>query len=298
MVKGRVFLLFALCAAPLAVGADALAQSSTPPGGGAAQAPAPKRAPDVPFVPTEQDVVNRMLDLAGVDRDDLLYDLGSGDGRIVITAAKERGARGVGVDINPVRIAESQQNARKARVQDRVRFVEGDLFTADLSGATAVTLYLLPEVNLKLRPRLLAELRPGTPVVSHDFDMGEWKPDRTVTMGNDTVYLWVVPAQVAGTWTVAMGGAGQGREAQLNLQQQFQVVGGSARMGGKRLALSDVTLRGDELSFKVAGAPEGRLRFHGKVSGDAMQGTVTPEGRPGGARPFTATRRTAGAARR
>lgn len=258
---------------------------------------APKRRPDVPFVPTQQAVVAEMLRLADVDKNDVLYDLGSGDGRIVITAARERGARGVGVDINPVRIAESRENARRAGVEDRVRFVEGDLFEADLSGATAVTLYLLPDVNLRLRSKLLRELRPGTPVVSHDFDMGEWKPDQTASLPGATVYLWIVPAQVAGGWSVRVGDPGKARDVTLDLKQQFQAVSGSARVNGEQRSLSDVTLRGDELSFTVNGAPEGRLRFRGRVSGDAMAGTVTTEGKPGDARPWAATRRVPASAR-
>lgn len=284
--SGRLLFVVALGAAPVALVTEAQAQAQPSP-----TQQAPKRRPEVPFVPTQQAVVAEMLRLADVDKNDVLYDLGSGDGRIVITAAKERGARGVGVDINPVRIAESRENARKAGVEDRVRFVEGDLFEADLSGATAVTLYLLPDVNLRLRAKLLRELRPGTPVVSHDFDMGEWKPDQTASLPGATVYLWVVPAQVAGGWNIRMGDPGKPRDVTLELKQQFQVVSGSGRVNGKQLSLSDVTLRGDELSFTVDGAPEGRLRFRGRVNGDVMAGTVTTEGKPGDARPWSATRR-------
>jgi SAM-dependent methyltransferase len=153
---------------------------------------------DVPYVPTPQRVVDEMLTLAAVTRDDVVYDLGSGDGRIVITAAKKYGARGVGVDIDPERIRESNENARKAGVTDRVKFLQQDLFTIDLKDATVVTLYLLPEVNLRLRPKLLRELRPGTRVVSHSFDMGDWKPQKTVEVNqgrSHTIYFWVIPAR-------------------------------------------------------------------------------------------------------
>jgi SAM-dependent methyltransferase len=152
---------------------------------------------DVPFVPSPQEIVERMLDLAKVGKGDVLYDLGCGDGRIVITAAKERGARGTGIDINPVRIAEAKENAKKAGVEDRVNFKVGDLFEADVSPATVVTLYLLPTVNVKLRPRLWQQLKVGTRVVSHDFDMGpEWPPERTVKVGTKTLYFWTItPAQ-------------------------------------------------------------------------------------------------------
>jgi SAM-dependent methyltransferase len=148
---------------------------------------------DVPFVPTPADAVAAMLKLAGVKKDDVVYDLGSGDGRIVIAAARRYGARGVGIDIDPARIAEAEQNARAAGVASRVRFVRQDLFDADLGEATVVTLYLLPRINLRLRPKLLAELKPGTRVVSYGFDMGDWAPARTVAVGSSTLYLWVIP---------------------------------------------------------------------------------------------------------
>jgi len=151
-------------------------------------------ARDVPFVPTPEKVVERMLDIAQVGPNDVVYDLGSGDGRIVIAAAKKHGARGVGIDIDPERIREARANARSAGVSSRVEFREGDLFKADLSQATVVTLYLLSSVNLQLRPKLLSELKPGTRIVSHAFDMGDWKPLRTEKVGSSTVYYWVVPA--------------------------------------------------------------------------------------------------------
>jgi precorrin-6B methylase 2 len=148
---------------------------------------------DVPYVPTPQEVVDRMLDLAKVGKDDVLYDLGCGDGRIVITAAKVRGARATGIDINPVRIAEANANAKKAGVQDRVTFKLGNLFEADVSPATVVTLYLLPSVNIKLRPHLWQQLKPGTRVVSHAFNMGpEWPPDQTVEVDGRTIYFWTI----------------------------------------------------------------------------------------------------------
>jgi SAM-dependent methyltransferase len=157
----------------------------------AAHAQTASRTPDVPFVPTPDDVVAGMLRLANVKRGDVVYDLGSGDGRIVIAAAK-RGARGVGIDINPERVEEGTRNARAAKVADRVRFLNQDLFESDLGEATVVTLYLLPRLNLKLRPKLLAELKPGTRVVSHGFDMGDWKPDRTVMVGDTAIHLWTI----------------------------------------------------------------------------------------------------------
>ena len=154
---------------------------------------------DVPYVPTKQETVEAMLALAGVGPKDVVYDLGCGDGRIVVTAAQRFGARGVGVDIDPARIAEARENARKAGVASRATFHLGDLFYADIREATVVMLYLLPSVNQKLKPRLLADLAPGTRVVSHDFDMGaDWPPQKTVSLGRDTLYLWTVPARRAG----------------------------------------------------------------------------------------------------
>ena len=161
----------------------------------AAPAAAPSRTPDVIYVPTPPDVVDAMLKLAKIGKDDVVYDLGCGDGRIVIAAAKQYGARGVGIDIDPQRIKEAEANAQAAGVSDRVSFRLGDLFEADLSPATAVTLYLLTSLNLKLRPKLLSELKPGTPVVSHQFDMGDWKPDETLELAGRRVYLWTVPAK-------------------------------------------------------------------------------------------------------
>jgi ubiquinone/menaquinone biosynthesis C-methylase UbiE len=168
-----------------------------------AQAPKPKRAPDVPYVPTTEPAVEAMLELAKVTKNDVVYDLGCGDGRIVITAAKKYGARGVGIDINPERIAEARANAKKAGVEHLVKFIEQDLFEADIHEASVVTLFLLSSVNLKLRPKLLAELKPGTRVVSNTFDMGDWKPDKEFTLednGEDSYlshkfYLWIIPAK-------------------------------------------------------------------------------------------------------
>lgn len=153
---------------------------------------------DVPYVPTTPEVVEAMLELGGITSNDLVYDLGCGDGRIVIAAARDRGARGVGVDINPERIAEATENAKKAGVQDKVRFIEGNLFEADIHEASVVTLYLLTSVNRKLRPRLWTDLKPGTRVVSHMFRMGEdWPPEKEVSVSGRSVYLWTIPADGA-----------------------------------------------------------------------------------------------------
>ena len=193
--------ILALLLLALATGARAgdatIAQTKQRPAVIAAQArvEAPIRKPDVVYVPTPQEVVNAMLQLAKVTRNDVVYDLGSGDGRIVITAATRFGARGVGVDIDPRRVRESRANVRAANLDGRVRIVQGDLFKTDIQKATAVTLYLSQALNQKLRPKLLAELKPGARIVSHHFDMGDWEPERTVKVGDGTIYLWRVPGK-------------------------------------------------------------------------------------------------------
>jgi SAM-dependent methyltransferase len=175
------------------LGAAALAPVALVARDGFAQAVAPARALDVPYVPTPMPVVDAMLHLAGVKKSDMLIDLGCGDGRIVIRAAERFGCRGIGVDLDPLRVSEAEQNAREKKVQHLVRFVVGDVFEFDFSQATVVTMYLLPSINLKLRPRLLAELAPGTRIVSHDFGMGDWRPERQREVENSVIYLWTVP---------------------------------------------------------------------------------------------------------
>ncbi|MBI4193496.1 MAG: class I SAM-dependent methyltransferase [Betaproteobacteria bacterium] len=162
-----------------------------------AQAAPQNRTPDVIFVPTPNDVVNKMLEMAAVTARDVVYDLGCGDGRIVITAAQKYGARGVGIDIDPERIREANDNAARGKVTDKVKFIQADLFQADISEATVVTLYLLTELNLKLRPKLMHDLTPGTRVVSHAFAMGDWKPERTDSVSGSAVYLWRIPPRKA-----------------------------------------------------------------------------------------------------
>jgi SAM-dependent methyltransferase len=186
--RGRgAAVLTGLAVALLAAGSAAAAESKD-------QGRLPARTPDVIYVPTPEEVVDRMLDLAQVGPDDVVYDLGCGDGRIVIEAVKRGAKRGVGVDIDPERIAEARANARSAGVEDKVEFIEGDLFQMDLRPATVITLYLLPALNMKLRPALW-RLKPGTRVVSHAFDMGDWKPQREEQVNGRTVYFWTVPEQ-------------------------------------------------------------------------------------------------------
>jgi hypothetical protein len=156
---------------------------------------APKRSPDVPYVPTPQPVVEAMLKLGEVKKGDILFDLGSGDGRIPITAAKMFQVRGTGIDINPERISEAEANARNEKVTNMVKFLNQDLFEANISDATVVTLYLLPSINLKLRPKLFKDLKPGTRIVSHSFDMGEWEPEKKIEVDGRYIYLWRIPAK-------------------------------------------------------------------------------------------------------
>lgn len=170
---------------------------TSPTGTQQSQTQAPTRSPDVPYVPTPEAVVDEMLKIAKVNSNDVVYDLGSGDGRIPIAAVQKYNARrAIGVDINPERVQEANQNAQQANVTDRVEFRQQDLFETDLREASVVTLYLLPEVNLRLRPKLLSELKPGTRIVSHAFDMGDWKPERVVNVDGRTVYYWTVPEKV------------------------------------------------------------------------------------------------------
>jgi SAM-dependent methyltransferase len=167
------------------------------PAAGNAQQSAKLREPDVIYVPTPQSVVDAMLKLANVHSGDVVYDLGCGDGRIVVTAAKQYGVRGVGIDINPERIAEAQENARKNEVTNRVTIRNEDLFEADIKEASVVTLYLLTSLNVKLRPKLWRDLKPGTRIVSHSFDMGDWKPEKQMNVDGHAIYLWTIPPDAA-----------------------------------------------------------------------------------------------------
>ena len=220
---------------------------------------------DVPYVPTPQDVVDRMLDMAKLAKDDFHIDLGSGDGRIVVTAAK-RGARSVGIDLNPTRIAEANENAKNAGVSDRVTFVQGNLFEMNLSKANVLTMYLLQGVNLQLRPRILAELAPGSRVVSHAFSMNEWEPDQHVNLNGRNLYLWIVPGKAEGTWQAESGG----RKFTLNLKQAFQKLSGTATVNGKSVPVTG-QLNGNaiELSADLGG---GATQLRGEIKDNAIDG--------------------------
>ena len=237
------------------------------------------RSPDVIYVPTPLHIVERMLALADVDSADILFDLGSGDGRIVVEAAK-RGARAIGVDIDPARVAEGRRNAVEAGVTSRAEFRQGDLFATDLRSATAVTLYLLPTLNVKLRPKLFDELRPGTPVVSHNFPMSDWIPDSTLTIRGSSVFLWRIPADVAGEWSLEVGSGNEADIDTLRLDQRYQQVSGTVTSGGSTLPISRARLGGVELSFVVTDPSRGGAtrRYRGEVDGAAFEGTVARGG--------------------
>ncbi len=223
---------------------------------------------DVIWVPTPQALVDKMLDIAKVTPNDYVIDLGSGDGRTVITAAK-RGAKARGIEYNPDMVELSQRNAAKQGVTDRASFTKADLFEIDLSEATVITMFLLPDINLKLRPKIL-NLKPGTRIVSNSFTMGDWKADDTVSVKDGcasycTAHLWIVPAKVDGTWQVGDG--------ELNFKQTYQTISGSLRRGGNTVQIANGKLNGDQIMFNAGGS-----LYTGRVGGGAMEGTVSSGG--------------------
>jgi hypothetical protein len=223
---------------------------------------------DAPFVATDYEVVDAMLAMAAVKPQDYVIDLGSGDGRILIAAARSHGAHGLGIEIDPARIREAEANARAARVNDRVEFRRQDLFETPLREADVVTLYLTQEVNLRLRPRLLAEMRPGTRVVSHQYDMGDWRADQRQRIGDSTIYLWIVPANVSGRWVLTAGSD----RATLELEQRYQRFDGRVLADGGRTGsrVEQGVVNGDRIRF-VANIGEGRRAFEGRVVGDRIE---------------------------
>ena len=236
-----------------------------------------------PYVPTPHEVVEAMLELARVGTHDVLFDLGSGDGRIPIAAARRHGTRGVGFEHQPALVALSRARADSAGVGHLVSFHAGDLFTADLRPATVLALYLSGPFNLRLRPTILRQLRPGARVVSHTFHMGEWAPDSTVHLGSGvartTLHLWVVPAYIDGFWSLRMEGS---PELALEFEQAFQRARGTARTASREIPLSPVRLDGDRIEFSVPlGRRGGDLRFSGRVEGGWMGGTYHRSGRSG-----------------
>jgi hypothetical protein len=246
----------AVCALALSTGASAQDSTFTPTVGQAGK--------DVIWVPTAQTMVDRMLEMAELTPRDYLVDLGSGDGRTVITAAK-RGATARGIEFNPDMVALSRRAAAMEGVADRARFEQADIFQSDFSDATIVTLFLLPDLNLRLRPTLL-DMKPGTRVVSNSFDMDDWDPDDTAQVSEEcsdycTIYKWVVPAKVAGTWKMG--------EQELTLTQTFQMLEGSLRKGGKAQPIGDARLDGAQIRFSV-----GKDVYTGVVDGKEMRGAI------------------------
>lgn len=244
---------------------------------------------ETPYVPTPQNVVDAMLEIAGVRGSDFVMDLGSGDGRIIITAAAKYGARGLGVDYNGYLIEESRDNAAKAGVADRVTFLQKDINDVDFSPATVLTMYLLEEFNLELRPKILAQLRPGARVVSHDWGMGEWEPDAKLeieapdkTVGvkkSSTVYYWIVPARIAGRWRTQVALNGGVVDVDLDITQRYQMLGGAASVDGASVPLERGRMQGQLVFFRFANG-RGDVRFEGHLKTDRIVGKVTtPDGR-------------------
>jgi methyltransferase family protein len=240
---------------------------------------------DVIWVPTPQALVERMLQMANVKPTDYVIDLGSGDGRTVITAAKKFGARALGLEYNPDMVALSRRNAEKEGVADRAQFRQADIFASDFSQATVITMYLLPTLNLKLRPTLL-NMKPGTRLVSHAFTMDDWEPDQTENVEGRTAYLWIVPAKVEGNWRMDVAGSNSAHY-DLNLRQRFQKLDGQARNGSNTLQVRDAKMRGDEITFALANGAGGASQFIGRLAGDKLEGTAK---QPSGEAKWTATR--------
>ena len=247
---------------------------------------------DTPYVPTPPAVVDRMLELAQVKAGETVIDLGSGDGRIMIEAAKKYGARGFGVEIDPLLVKRSNENAVRAGVADRVKFLQQDLFKTDFHEANVLTLYLLPDVNLALRPKILAELKAGARVVSPDYNMGDWRPDAEETIPapdkkvgarkESQVYLWTVPAKVEGEWRFDLSSGVKSRRTRLALKQKYQMVSGTIELTGQGdVSLSGGKLRGNELRLTLppGAVDHGPVEMVGRVDGDTLAGTLRKGGR-------------------
>ena len=238
---------------------------------------------DTPYVQTPQNVVDTMLEIAKVGPGDYVIDLGSGDGRMVITAAKKHGARGFGVDLDRKLVALANRNAARAGVADRAVFYQRDLHETDVSAATVMSIYLLPEVNLMIRTRLLATLRPGTRIVSHDYGMGEWKPDyftelaapgKTVGIGERSkIYYWVVPGRAAGRWVWKLARDGRPVEFEAALQQNFQAIEGTVRTGGSTARVENARLTGESIAFSAL-LDGTRYEFSGRIYNHAIEGAA------------------------
>ena len=226
---------------------------------------------DVIWVPTPDEVVERMLRMAQVTANDYVIDLGAGDGKIAIAAAKSFGARALGIEYNPEMAKHAQGNVEKAGVTGRARIVQGDIFITDFTQATVLTMYLLPALNLKLRPQILA-MRPGTRVVSHSFTMDDWEADETSSMDGRRAYFWVVPANVMGNWMLEVTGGGASEKMELTLEQRYQKIEGNLGLGAIQGGLRDARLRGFNIAFSYVDNKGVRRDLAGRVSGGRMEG--------------------------
>ena len=243
---------------------------------------------DVIWIPTPDTLVNRILRMAQVTPKDYVIDLGSGDGKIVIAAARE-GARGLGIEYNPDMVELSRRRAQQAGVADRARFEKADIFESDFSQATVITMYLLPHLNLRLRHRILA-LKPGTRVASHEFRMGRWRPDETAKVGHASVHLWLVPANAGGDWEFSFPQQSGPRIVRMSFTQRFQYVTGEALFKDFTALPSDGKLLGERLSFDLTDEDGHLRRFVGRVAGDRMEGSVYDFTNNGARQPFSARR--------
>jgi hypothetical protein len=227
---------------------------------------------DVVWVPTPDEVVDRMLTMAQTKPEDYVIDLGAGDGKIAIAAAKKFGARSMGVEYNPDMVAYAQKNLQAAGVAGKAQIVHGDIFATDFTQATVLTMYLLPSLNMKLRPQILA-LRPGTRIVTHAFNMEDWEPDESSDIDGRRVYFWVVPANVAGRWAMELSGSGASEKLSINLEQKFQKIEGVAYLGSLLAGLREPRLSGFRISFAYVDSRGVRRDFAGRVTGAAMEGS-------------------------
>ena len=232
---------------------------------------------DVVWVPTPDEVVDRMLTMAQTKPDDFVIDLGAGDGKIAIAAAKKFGARSMGVEYNPDMVAFAQKNAQAAGVSGKAQIVHGDIFATDFTQATVLTMYLLPSLNMKLRPQILA-LRPGTRVVTHAFNMEDWEPDESSDVDGRRVYFWLVPANVAVRWALELSGGGNSEKLSLNFDQKFQKIEGVAYLGTLLAGLREPRLSGFRISFAYVDARGVRRDFSGRVTGATMEGSFRTDG--------------------
>ncbi len=226
---------------------------------------------DVIWVPTPDEVVERMLRMAQVTPNDYVVDLGAGDGKIAIMAAKKFGARAMGIEYDPEMARHAQRNVAKAGVTGKARIVQGDIFASDFTQATVLTMYLLPALNLKLRPQILG-MRAGTRVVSHSFNMDDWEPDESSSMDGRRAYFWVVPAHVGGNWTLELSGGGAAGKLELALEQRYQKIEGTVGLGAALGGLREPRLRGFSIAFAYVDNDSVRREFSGRVSGARMEG--------------------------